>query len=115
MYGFGVVPVPHTNVHVDPPDSFRSTMNVTSTSTAGTAGTSVTADQATCAVPNVGLVAVGAGAPRVATTLLALPLPDVVQNASPPTTSASAHASGATTATRRAVSTRLRSAPFPST
>jgi hypothetical protein len=79
LYGFGVVPVPHTNVHVDPLDGLRSTVNVTSASTTGTAGTSVTADQATCAVPYVGLVAAGAGALSVDTALLALPLPGAVQ------------------------------------
>ena len=115
MYGFGVVPVPQTKVHVDPLESLRSTVKVASTSTAGTAGTSVTADHATCAVPYVGLVAAGAGEPRVETALLALPLPDVVQYERPPTTSASAHASATTTESPRAVSKRLMSGPVPST
>jgi len=44
---FGLVPVPHTNVHVEPAVVFRSTVNVTSASTVGTGGTSITLDHAT--------------------------------------------------------------------
>ena len=47
LYGFGVVPVPQTNVQVEPLESLRSTVNVTSESTAGTEGLSVTADHET--------------------------------------------------------------------
>ena len=95
------MPVPHTKTHVEPLDGLRSTVNVTSASTDGTAGSRVTADQATCAVPGLGFVADGAGAVRVDTTLLVLPLPGAVQYASPATTSASAHATGAATAAHR--------------
>ncbi len=38
LYGFGVVPVPHTNVQPGPLEGFRSTVKVTSESTAGTEG-----------------------------------------------------------------------------
>ena len=53
------MPVPHTKTHVEPLDVVRSTVNVTSASTAGTAGSRVTADQATSAVPELGFVADG--------------------------------------------------------
>jgi hypothetical protein len=79
VYGLGAVPVPQTNVHVDPLETFRSTVNSTSASTDGTAGLNVTVDHATLAVPEDGFVAVGDGEVRVDTEPDPLPLPGAVQ------------------------------------
>jgi hypothetical protein len=59
--------------------AFRSTVNVTSGSTAGTAGSSVTVVQDTWTVPQNGFVAVGAGAVSPETFPGMLPTPVAVQ------------------------------------
>ncbi len=73
------MPVPHTNVQLEPLHGFRSTVNVTSGSTAGTAGSSVTVDQETWTVPQDGFVAVAEGAVSPETFPGMLPTPVAVQ------------------------------------
>jgi hypothetical protein len=88
----------------------RSTVNVTSGSTEGADGLNVTADQATCTEPYVGLVAVVEGEESVATVPLLAPEPELVQCATPTTVSPSAQAHEATNASHRSESSRFTSA-----